>query len=97
MRILEDLKKNASKEINILLEYYVEVRSDIKRLNKERDEVGQAYLEEEKKEKKSSLADKMIALTSNMFVMLKLADKLEVIALKWGFDLKSLFEEEEQC
>jgi hypothetical protein len=92
--IIKDLKQNCSKDVNIILEYKEHLKSFICKTNKERDKVGQAYLEA-KKEEKDGLADKMIALTSNLMVALKLSDMFNETALKWGLDLEELYGENE--
>lgn len=92
--IIKDLKKNCSKDVNIILEYKERLKGFIYKTNKERDKVGQAYLDA-KKEEKDGLADKMIALTSNLMIALKLSEMFNETALKWGLDLEELYEEKE--
>lgn len=92
--IIKDLKKNCSKDVNIILEYKERLKGFIYKTNKERDKVGQAYLDA-KKEEKDGLADKMIALTSNLMIALKLSDMFNETALKWGLDLEELYGEKE--
>ena len=92
--ILKDLKQNCSKDVNIILEYKERLKGFICKTNKERDKVGQAYLDA-RKEEKGALADKMIALTSNLMIALKLSDMFNETALKWGLDLEELYEEKE--
>ena len=92
--IIKDLKQNCSKDVNIILEYKERLKGFINKTNKERDKVGQAYLDA-KKEEKDSLADKMIALTSNLMIALKLSEMFNETALKWGLDLEELYGEKE--
>ena len=92
--IIKDLKKSCSKDVNIILEYKERLKSFINKTNKERDDIGKAYLDA-KKEEKDALADKMIALTSNLMIALKLSDMFNETSKKWGLDLEELYGEKE--
>lgn len=81
VEILEDLKKNASKEIQIILEFY---------------EFGQKRIRELEEKRKACFNDLKKAEYLKALYGLNEADKLleELcnIAEKWGIDLKGLYE-----
>lgn len=81
VEILEDLKKNASKEIQIILEFYEFGQKRIKELEEKRRECFNDL-------KKVEYLKALYGLNEAD----KLLDQLCKIAEKWGIDLKGLYE-----